>query len=192
MKRMVAVALLTVSVLATQQSFAGRFFMESAKDQAKLDSLAGKISDMSTRAAEVRELLKQGEHSRALKAMMADAGVKTQLSKSTGLEILSIQALVKREETAMAMISLHASGNKEAIREYVSIMDKISDNPAAQDIVSFIAIEASTKDSAKAELSAIAKSKDGKEVRESIEKFAETKKMSYAELLEFIRKCLKA
>lgn len=189
MKRMVAVALLTVSVLATQQSFAGRFFMESAKDQAKLDSLAGKISEMSTRAAEVREFLKKGNHSAALKAMMADPGVKTQLSKSTGLDVLSIQALVKREETAMAMISLHASGNKEAIREYVSIMDKISDDQAAQEIVSFIAIEASTKDSAKLELNKIALANDK---IAAITNFASDKKMSYAELLEFIRKCLKA
>lgn len=193
MKKSVFLGLLVLSIFAAQSSMAaGKFYVESASDKARLNNLADSISKLAiNQEKQVREYIEKGKHSEALRVVLNTPGVKAELSRSTGLKVLDIETIAKsREEAAMAMISLQASGAKEALTDFGNIMQKLSNDTAAQEIVSFIAMEAATKDSAKTTLKEIVNSKD---IRATIEAFGKSKGlMSFADLLDFIRKCLKA
>lgn len=196
MKKTVFLGLLAVSVLATQSAMAsGKFFQHSTAEKARIERLTSDISKNAEAAEQMRvkDLIEKGKHSEALALVIKNPALKSEISKSTGLKVLDIEALSRsREEAAMALVSLHSSGSKDALSDFGKVMQRISNDQAAQEIVSFIAMEAALKDSAKATLKEVASSKD---VREALVAFGKSKGEatdSFAKLLEFIRNCLKA
>lgn len=195
MKISIATGLLIFSVLAAQSAVAsGKFFQHSTAEKSRIDALTKRISEYAdVEKARVSKLLEEGKHEEALRIVIKNPSLKAEISKSADIKIIDIEALAtSRPEAVMALVSLQSSGAKEALSDFGKIMKKISNDTAAQEVISFIAIESALKDSAKTALKEIANAKD---VREAIEAFGKSKGEdtdTFPELLELIRKCLKA